>query len=236
MREAMEFSALAEILRRWWWLVVIPTLLAGLAALPALRAADAANGGYGTLLHYSAVQAADGQQPASGMEDLWLASELAVHALSAWTRTDSFRRELGAAPGMMPGDVDALAIAADNHRSIGQLFLNHPDAPALTRSADAAIHVLQMRNHAYLPQLGEGATTVSVLDRPNIVPAPPPLSARLAPLLRVALGVGAGLVLVLLAHTFDPALRQRREVEALGLTVLATLPRDRRRQAGGRRR
>jgi capsular polysaccharide biosynthesis protein len=52
------------------------------------------------------------------------------------------------------------------------------------------------------------------------------LTNRFAPLIRVGLGLLAGLGLAFLAHYLDPTLRRRDEVETLGLSVLASLPRD----------
>ena len=104
----MELRAIAQLLRRWWWLIVISTLIAGLAALPALSAATGSGGGYSTVLHFSAAQSPQEQlAPESDLQDVWLASELTVNALSAWARTESFRREISNAPGIVSGDIDA---------------------------------------------------------------------------------------------------------------------------------
>ncbi len=223
----MELRAILAVLRRWWWLVAIPTLMAGIVALPALPEVSKSSSGYGTVIHFSAAQQSTEALPAeSGLEDVWLASELAVHAIAAWARTESFRRELAAAPGVESGDIAALVIASDNHRSIGQLFLNHPDSQSLLRLATAATEVLQNSTRNYFPQFAEDSAAVSLLDAPTITPAPVPLGQRLAPLLRIALGLVAGSILVLAAHTFDPALRTREDLEMLGLPVLATLPRQ----------
>ncbi|MCY3906128.1 MAG: hypothetical protein OXF63_02625 [Anaerolineaceae bacterium] len=222
----MELRAIVDVLRRWWWLVAIPTLMAGIATLPVLPQVSESSSGYGTVLHFSAAQRSPEALTAdSGLEDVWLASELAVHAIAAWARTESFRRELEAVPGVESGDIAALVIASDNHRSIGQLFLNHPDSQSLLRLATAAAEVLQNTTRNYFPQFAEASAAVSLLDAPSITPAPVPLGQRLAPLLRVALGLVAGLILVMAAHTFDPALRTREDLEMLGLPVLATLPR-----------
>ena len=111
MSDSLELRALARLLRRWWWLIVFPTLAAALAALPALSATAESDGGFTTLLHYSAARQQDEQLPESDLQDVWLASELTVNALSAWARTESFRREISVAPGVQPGDTDALGIA-----------------------------------------------------------------------------------------------------------------------------
>jgi hypothetical protein len=59
-----------------------------------------------------------------------------------------------------------------------------------------------------------------------IVPAPPPLTNRFAPLIRIALGLIIGLGLAFLAHYLDPSLRVREDLEALGLPVIGVLPRE----------
>jgi capsular polysaccharide biosynthesis protein len=125
-------------------------------------------------------------------------------------------------------DPVALAVAADNERSIGQVFLNWPDAGELEMIAQAAIVVLQTRNQEYFPQLGDQPARVTLLDEVRIVPAPPPLANRFAPLIRIGVALLAGIGLAFLAEYFDSTLRSREEVEQLGLPVIATIPRDRR--------
>ena len=226
-RVVKELFAAVRVLGRWWWLVVIPILFSLLSALPSLPAMNRTTSGYATTLHFSAAQQPPEQMLAeSSIMDLWLTAELAVHAISTWVRTESFRNELGGAPGLQDGDLDALGIASDSHRSIGQLFLSHPDAQALQRIAAAAIDVLLSRSGDYFPQFDEGTVSVTVLDAASVGPVPVPLSRRLTPLIRIALGIGVGLVLAVLAHSLDPYLRSRSDVEALGLAVLVSLPKD----------
>ncbi len=194
-------------------------------AAPALLDRSVSSGGFTTVLRYSAAQQPSAQPPREGdYQDIWLASELTVNALTAWVQTDSFRDEIA----KVLGDaslLNGLSIAADNERSIGQLFLSYPDADTLQRIADAAVEVLRNRNQAYFPQVGSAPAAVTLLDDAVIVPAPPPLTNRFAPLIRIALGLVAGLGLAFLAHYLDPNLRSRDELEALGLPVIGTLPR-----------
>ena len=90
--------------------------------------------------------------------------------------------------------------------------------------AQAAVEVLRSRNDAYFPQVGSAPAAVTVLDTPVVVAAPPPLTNRFAPFIRIGLGLIVGLALAFLAHYLDPTLRHREEVEALGLHVVGTLP------------
>jgi capsular polysaccharide biosynthesis protein len=120
-----------------------------------------------------------------------------------------------------------LSIAADNRRSVGQLTMSYPDSANLQSIADAAIDVLQTRAQSYFPQLGGQPAQVTVLDVPTTInAAPPPLTNRLVPLIRIGVGLLAGIGLAFLAEYLDPTLRRREQLEALGVPVIATLPRD----------
>jgi capsular polysaccharide biosynthesis protein len=119
----------------------------------------------------------------------------------------------------------ALGIAADNERSIGQVFLSYPDAAALETITDATTEVLTTRNQAYFPQLGQAPADVVVLDEPVIAPQPPPLPDRFGPIIQLGLALLAGLGLAFLVEYLDPTLRHRDEVESLGLRVISSVPR-----------
>lgn len=223
----MEFRLIIRILRRYWWLILIPTAIAAAFAAPDLLNREAGAVTYTTILRYSAAQQPEAQPPRDGdYQDIWLASELTVNALTAWVQTESFRHEIEQTLTGADIDIHALGISADNQRSIGQLFLSHPNPDALAAIAEAAVEVLRTRNRDYFPQVGSAPAEVTLLDEPVITAAPPPLTNRFAPFIRVGLGLLAGLGLAFLAYYVDPALRHRDELEALGLPVVGTLPRD----------
>ena len=222
----MELRIIARILLRYWWLILIPPLIAAVITVPDLLNQTASGGGFAAVVHYSAAQQPAAQPPRDGdYQDIWLASELTVNALTAWVQTASFRQEVAA---QLPPNVNmaALSIAADNERSVGQLELHHPDAEQLALIAAAALDVLQTRNQVYFPQVGSAPAAVTLLDEPVIVPMPPSLPNRFAPLIRIGLGLFVGIGLAFLAHYLDPTLRHRDELESLGLTVIATIPRN----------
>lgn len=222
----MELRQIARVLVRYWWLVLIPPAVAAAITLPGALAHEAAGGGFTTVIHYSAAQVPEALPPRDGdFQDIWLASEYTVNALAAWTLTDGFRQELARLAG---GRFDAgrLGIAADNARSVGQLFLSYPDADGLQAAIDAAVVVLQTRTIDYFPQVGSAPAAVTLLGQPVIAPAPPPLADRFGPVIRIGLGLLGGVALAFLAHYLDPTLRRREDVEALGLPVIAALPRE----------
>ncbi len=63
------------------------------------------------------------------------------------------------------------------------------------------------------------------LDKPAIGPVPPSLRARFDLPLKAGLGLVAGIALALIAHYFDPLVREREELEQIGLKVIAEIPR-----------
>jgi capsular polysaccharide biosynthesis protein len=90
---------------------------------------------------------------------------------------------------------------------------------------EAAVTVLSTRSSAYFAQLGGQPASVTVLGVTPVTPAPPPLVDRFGVLLRVGLGLVAGVGLAFLAHYLDPVLRRREDVEALGIPVVGAIPR-----------
>ncbi len=228
----MELILILRVLRRRWYLVLIPVAVVVVVAftLPALLRDDnaAVSGGFSSVIRYTAAQELYAIPGRDGdFQDVWLASELTVNAFTEWVRTSRFAEEVAqeAAAAGVQINPEALAIAADNQRSIGQVFINWPDAAELEVITVAVLGVLASRNQAYFPQLGGVPAQVQVLDAPRITAAPPSLPNRLRPLIQVALALVAGVGLAFLVDYLDPTLRYRDELEQLGLTVTATIPR-----------
>lgn len=222
----MELKWVFRFVLRRWWLMLIPVAVVAVVAVPELlRNEQTGAGGYQTSFQYSAAQETSNFPEREGdYQDVWLASEFVVNAFTDWVRSSSFRDELGRALDDPSLDLSRLAIAADNNRSIGVVYMSHPDAAALERIAAAAIDVLQTRNQDYFPHLGNEPALVTLLDAPVVTPAPPPLTNRFAPILQLGVALLFGIALALLVEYFDPALRTRDELEAQGIPVLATIP------------
>ncbi|MBW4438718.1 MAG: hypothetical protein KME04_16375 [Pleurocapsa minor GSE-CHR-MK-17-07R] len=224
----MELFEIARALLRRWWLIAIPLAAGLVVAAPDVLNRTATAGGYSANINYTAFQDPEAIPRADGdYQDLWLSSELLVNALTDWVRGSVFRDEVTQALAEQGVTIEpgALGIAADNERSVGQIFLSYPDADGLGAIMDAATAVLGAMNADYFPQLGDVDASVRVLHRTGPDAAPPSLPNRFAPLIKVAIGLGAGIALAALAHYLDPMVRRREDVEAAGLTVLASVPR-----------
>lgn len=222
----MELTILARVLLRRWWLIAAPVAISAVLVIAGLIAEPAASpGGFSAQIRYSAAQELILPQRDGDYQDVWLASELTVNALTDWVRSGSFREEIVAWLADPATDMAPLGIAADNARSIGVIYLGHSSAESLQSIAEAAMAVLGGRNQTYFPQLGGQPAQVTILDQPIITPAPPPLTNRVAPILRLGLGLFIGLVLAYLAEYLDLRIHHKDDLQKLGLHVLGVIPR-----------
>ena len=234
----MELKALWHILRRRWWLIALPTLAALAVTLPALRQTFAPPVSYQVQMRLTA--AAPPQAEADGVgtpyEDTvyvpLLASEYVVVNMPHWITGDRFADEVSdvlEAHGVQIAAEDLRGhFAADSYRSILTLYVTWDEPETLRTIAEAAVTVLQERNQAYFPQFAAEAVRVVPLDEPEVSTLAAPISVRLMPLLRIALGLAAGVGLAALAEYLDDRVRSRADVAALGLDVLAEIPPERR--------
>ena len=90
--------------------------------------------------------------------------------------------------------------------------------------AEAAAQVLQEEGPGYFAQVGVGGARMAVIDAPAVWPVPRSLRERLDLPLRLFLALLAGLALTFLLDYLDDTVRDRRELETMGLTVLAEIP------------
>lgn len=231
----MELIAIGQMLVRRWWLVLLPAVVALVLALPSLADAVSPPVTYQVQMRLSAAPPPD----TTADDDLsyedssyvpLLASELVVLNMPYWITSDNFAADvsevLAAQSVDIPADDLRGAFAADGFHSILTLYVAWDDAGELRAIADAAVTVLQTRNQDYFPQFAAQPVTVVPLDDLSVDEVPPPITARLLPLVRIALGLAAGVGLAALAEYLDRTVRTRADVEALGLTVLGEIPRE----------
>lgn len=224
----MEIMLILRVIFRRWWLILIPVVVAAIIVLPDfLNRGPALSGGFITTVNYSAAQEFNLPERDGDYQDVWLASELAVNAFTDWVRSSSFKAEVAAYLDDATIDLNLLGIAADNERSIGRITMSFPDAEALEKIALAAVSVLQNESQDYFPQLGGEPARVTLLDTPIVTAAPPAVIDRFAPFVRLGIAFIAGVALAFLVEYLDPRLRRREEVETMGISVVAQIPRHR---------
>ena len=226
----MEFRQLVRILLRRRWLVVLPALVLGAVAIVTY--------GPPQPTFAATMRFAVGYTPDPNSQSLydrfypaWLASEYIAGGLSDWARTGNFAEAVSEDLAVRNVDVPPAAVAAsivsDHTRSIVVLYFTGNDPALLQSIAESAARVLQTRNATVFPQNGPHGASVTPLDNPAVGAAPPSLRARLELSIRIGLAMAAGLVLALLAHYRDPMIRERSDVEALGLSIVGEIPKRR---------
>ncbi len=218
----MELMMIWRVIMRRWWLILLPVIVAGVFVLPdMLRTGIRGDGGFSVTMRYTAHQALNAFPDRLGdYQDVWLASELLVNALTDWVRTSRFADEVN----QLVQNPPAWSLAADNQRSVGVITLSSPDADGLAQIAEAVMTVISTRAQDYFPQLGDMPAQVVFLDMPTVTPAPPPLTDRFGGFLRLGLALIAGLGLAFLVDYLTPVVYYPDELDRMGLTVIGRIP------------
>lgn len=225
----MELSKYWKILRRRWLIAVIPAIIVLFAGVMTYRPAPT--------VYNAGVRFIVGQPPGPAATDSdeqryynWLTSEYIVNGLTDWVRGGKFAEVVSKYLGTQGYDIPAGAIqgglAADNTRSMMTISLTAGDPEQLARMLDGVIIVLTEDNAEALPQLGGETAILTQLDQPVINPIATGIRNQLDLPLRVILALLVGLGLALLAHYLDPAIRDRAELEEIGLSIIGEIPRE----------
>jgi capsular polysaccharide biosynthesis protein len=225
----MELRQLARILLRRWWLILLPAIVLGAAAVITY---DSPPQSYGATMRFAVGYTPDpnSQSLYDRFYPAWLASEYIAGGLSDWAKTGDFAEAVSDDLAARGVDASASQVAAsivsDHSRSIVTLYFNGGDPGLLQSIAESAARVLQARNATVFPQSGPNGASVKALDSAAIGPTPPSLRARLDLPMRIGLAISVGVVLALVAHYLDPMVRERRDVEALGWPILGEIPKS----------
>ena len=214
------------IRRRWVWLVA-PAALVLLIGLVTYQAPPPA--------YNSGVRFISAQTPGSAAQDLdeqryynWLTSEYIVNGLGDWIRGGKFAEAVSAylltqGINMPPGAIQG-GISTDNTRSMLTVSLTGADPLMVEQMMDGVIAVITEQNAAALPQLGGENAELVLLDEPVVNPIPAGVRSQLDLPLRIALALAAGFGLALLAEYLDPTVRDRRDIEDIGIELLGAIP------------
>ncbi len=231
----MELRDYWRILRRRWWIPVGLTLLVALLSALQLRPWQTPPPTYAASMRFLV-----GVLPAAGQERTaydpryyaWLTSEYLVDDFTEVVRSGLFAQRVSArlaeqAIQIPPGAIQGAAATGEQHRIISLSF-TWPDRTQAEAIAAAVAAELAENTPAYFQQLGTDNAGITLLDEPAVSEVAPGIRSRLELPLRLLLALAAGLGLALLLEYLDTSVRRREELEALGLTVLAAIPRHRR--------
>jgi hypothetical protein len=232
----MELRAYWRIFVRRWWLALLPPLVIAAYVLATYQTPPT--------LYQTHINFASGLIPEVKPDSYtydgyygWLASEYIANSLADIVRRERFAAAVSerlAENGVRMPDGTPIpsgsiqgAIASDNAQSLFVVFITWGDPDTLLAIADAVTAELTENAGAYFPQLAKlPEPPARRVDAAVPVALAPSLRSQLTqPAVRVALGLTVGLALVFLLHYLDPTIRERAELEALGVRVLGEIPR-----------
>ena len=227
----MELKQVVRIVRRWWWLGLLPmVVVAGYLIATFQRPATA----YQVVLRFMT-----GTEPADELSSdhdryyAWLASEYVANGLADFAVTGEFSKAVAARladDGLaIPAHAIQGSLITDNAQSVMVVYLVWPDAAQAVIIAEAVGAELLASGPEVYPQMDGVGTVARLADVPVAVPLPASLRAQLLqPAIRLLIAAAVGAGLMLTAYTFDPRLHDLADLEETGLHVLATVPRSRR--------
>ncbi len=161
----------------------------------------------------------------------WLASEYLADDMTAIVSSQTFAddinqrlAEMGSGVQIPPGIINGVTIAEKQHRIL-RLNANWGNPEELVDISQAIVAVMEQDSAKYVAQLGTPAGLISAIDAPSPpVANPPSLTQRLDLPVRLLLALVAGVALAFLLDYLDDSVRDRAELEAMGISVLAEVP------------
>ncbi|MFZ5915751.1 MAG: YveK family protein [Chloroflexota bacterium] len=159
----------------------------------------------------------------------WVTSEYLADDLAEVVKGGAFAAAVGAPAGSVSASAEHRILTVTVTRSGGPEV-----SEEVGRIANAVAAVLQERAGEFFGQLDHNAAAVDLTlhDPPIVAPLPPGLTARLDLPLRLGLALLAGVALTFLLDYLDTTIRERAELETMGLPVLGEIPTGRRRWPG----
>ena len=159
----------------------------------------------------------------------WLTAEYLLDDLSEVTKSRAFAADVASIAGLaVPvGAIQGATASGKLHRIL-TINVTWPNEQELERIADAIVRVLGDRGSTYFAQLGTEDAVISLIDPPAISVLGRSLRDRLDLPIRALLALAIGVAVTFLLDYLDDSLRDRADVDALGLPLLVAIP-DRRR-------
>lgn len=218
----------ARILLRRWWLVLLPPLVVVAATLLTSRPAPVT---YQVTMSFAVGLPPEPLRPDAYNYDRhynWLASEYVTQGFSLIVGKGAFAENVAkrlANQGVALSAPVAGSIRSEYRSSVLVIYVSWPDAEGAAQIAQAVVDELNENAEAYWPQLkGAEASPFRLMDPITPIPVAAPLRDRFDLPVRVLLGLLAGAALAFAWHYLDPSIRERREIERMGLKVIGEIP------------
>ena len=215
--------------RRAW----IPALLVGVVAIASLLTMQTPPPSYSASMRFTVRVKPQTDLNAYNYDGYyeWLASEYMADDLTAIVNSQAFaadvnRRleEMGSSVRIPPGSIGGVTFGEKQHRVL-RLDLAWGDAAELSDISQAVVRAMEEDSVQYLNPPGAPGALVQAIDQPTSpIANSRSLTERLQLPVRLLLALGAGIALAFLLDYLDDSVRNRSELEAMGINVLAEVP------------
>ena len=227
----MELRAYWAIIMRRWWLPVGLALLVAVLALVVQRPWQPRPVSYNASMRFN-VGVQPERIPGVYTYDRYytmLTSEYLVDDLGEIVRSQAFAGAVSQRLASQGITVPAGAIGASTqpgklHRIL-TVNISWPDENQLRSIANAVVETLTGSSADFFGQFSADEADIRLIDPPVVGIAGRPASEQLDIPLRVLLALAAGLGLAFLLDYLDRSVRDRSDLEKLGLPILAEIPR-----------
>ena len=221
----MEFVRYWKIVRRRWWLTFGLLCIVACVSLvtydwspaPRYSVTFRFNGGLepvppaGALYEYSPL-------------DVWKTSEYFMDDLASAVRGADYARRVAQQIDSQNIQLAGAFGASTEHRVL-TISILWADAEQLARIANAAVLVLERDATDLVGPMGRAEPVLRLIDPPVVVPVGRSLKDKLDIPIRLGLAFLAGVAGAFLLDYVDTSVRDRDEIEAMGIAVLAQVPR-----------
>ncbi len=226
----MELRDYTRILLRYWWLIIALPVIVGVASF-VLRPQFVPT--YSASVRFTIGVNAPPADKVSGYDPIltsYQASEYIRDDFVEIIQSDVFADDVNAVLAQMgvadfkvrKGNITA---AIEKQRRLMSLAVHWGNAAQTQRIADAAVKNLAENNAKYFAQLGSTGATLTVIDKPVVVPVGRSLREQMDIPIRVVIALLAGIALAFIFDYLDTSVRDARDAESLGLRVLGEIPR-----------
>lgn len=159
--------------------------------------------------------------------DTWMASEYLMDDLASAVRGADYARRVAQRLNEEGVNLAGAFGSATEHRVLS-ISITWPNSEQLARIANAAIAVLQEEAAALVGPLGASKVVLPLIDPPVVVPVGRSLKDKLDIPIRLGLALVAGIAGAFLLDYLDTSVRDRDEVEGMGIPILAEIPKSKR--------
>jgi capsular polysaccharide biosynthesis protein len=211
--------------RRWWLVAGLVLLVLAISLITYEQPAPV----YQVTMRFAV--GVEGEEPVDavsgqGRSDAWLASEYLADDLSEVLKGGDFAARIGQRVGF---DVPAGAIFASREHRIMTVTVTWSERGQTQAIAEAVGAAVENGGADYFPQLAGVDARAVLIDGPSISLVGRSLRDKLDLPLRLLLALVAGVGLAFLWDYLDDTIRDRTDLDSMGVPVLGEIPQQTRR-------